>query len=105
MRLNHIELYYVFLLHFPSEGSEERGWPTTARPLQGRRQADRAASKGDRATSLQGAARAVGVGPVASTQRGGARSLSREVPPEGSDAYRRGNRLWARRPLDEGKTG
>ncbi|RRT41453.1 hypothetical protein B296_00026695 [Ensete ventricosum] len=32
MRLNHVELFYVFLLHFRSESSKERGWPTMSRP-------------------------------------------------------------------------
>ncbi|RWV78439.1 hypothetical protein GW17_00060600 [Ensete ventricosum] len=32
MRLNHVELFYAFLLHFRSESSEERGRPTMSRP-------------------------------------------------------------------------
>ncbi|RWV93116.1 hypothetical protein GW17_00044453 [Ensete ventricosum] len=48
MRLNHVKLFYTFLLHFHSEGDEEKGWPATARPLQGRSQAARATSKGGR---------------------------------------------------------
>ncbi|RZR73495.1 hypothetical protein BHM03_00024978 [Ensete ventricosum] len=32
MRLYHIESFYVFLLHFHSEGSEEEGRPATASP-------------------------------------------------------------------------
>ncbi|RWW56632.1 hypothetical protein BHE74_00036638 [Ensete ventricosum] len=31
MRLNHVELFYAFMLRFRSEGSEE-GWPTTTNP-------------------------------------------------------------------------
>ncbi|RRT39132.1 hypothetical protein B296_00025286 [Ensete ventricosum] len=36
MRLNHVELFYAFLLHFASKGSEERGSDLRAGPLQGR---------------------------------------------------------------------
>ncbi|RZS04903.1 hypothetical protein BHM03_00035300 [Ensete ventricosum] len=32
MRLNHVESFYAFLLHFRSEDSEEEGRPTTASP-------------------------------------------------------------------------
>ncbi|RWW86970.1 hypothetical protein BHE74_00004224 [Ensete ventricosum] len=32
MRLNHVESFYAFLLHFHSEGSEEEGRPATASP-------------------------------------------------------------------------
>ncbi|RWW37806.1 hypothetical protein BHE74_00057027, partial [Ensete ventricosum] len=32
MRLYRVESFYVFLLRFCSEGSEEEGWPTTASP-------------------------------------------------------------------------
>ncbi|RWW29870.1 hypothetical protein GW17_00005582 [Ensete ventricosum] len=35
MRLNHVELFYAFLLHFLSEDSEEEGWPATASPHAG----------------------------------------------------------------------
>ncbi|RWV84941.1 hypothetical protein GW17_00053308 [Ensete ventricosum] len=35
MRLNRVESFYVLLLHFRSKGSEERGWPVTARPPAG----------------------------------------------------------------------
>ncbi|RZR92585.1 hypothetical protein BHM03_00020893 [Ensete ventricosum] len=31
-RLNRVELFYAFLLHFRSEGSKERGWSATVRP-------------------------------------------------------------------------
>ncbi|RRT46562.1 hypothetical protein B296_00000868 [Ensete ventricosum] len=31
MRLNRVELFYAFLLHFHSKGSEERGWQVMAR--------------------------------------------------------------------------
>ncbi|RZS00246.1 hypothetical protein BHM03_00029911 [Ensete ventricosum] len=36
MRLNRVESFYVFLLHFRSEGNEEEGRPTTASPMQDR---------------------------------------------------------------------
>ncbi|RWW43038.1 hypothetical protein BHE74_00051343 [Ensete ventricosum] len=32
MRLNHVESFYAFLLHFCSEGSEEEGQPATTSP-------------------------------------------------------------------------
>ncbi|RWW01742.1 hypothetical protein GW17_00035203 [Ensete ventricosum] len=32
MRLYHVESFYVFLLHYRSEGSEEEGWPATTNP-------------------------------------------------------------------------
>ncbi|RRT31917.1 hypothetical protein B296_00056686 [Ensete ventricosum] len=35
IRLNRVESFYALLLHFHSEGSEEEGRPTTARPWPG----------------------------------------------------------------------
>ncbi|RWV82122.1 hypothetical protein GW17_00056408, partial [Ensete ventricosum] len=32
MRLNHVELFYAFLLHFRSEGSKEEGRPAIVSP-------------------------------------------------------------------------
>ncbi|RWW23102.1 hypothetical protein GW17_00012674 [Ensete ventricosum] len=32
MRLNRVESFYAFLLHFRNEGSEEEGWPATTSP-------------------------------------------------------------------------
>ncbi|RWV76791.1 hypothetical protein GW17_00062486 [Ensete ventricosum] len=36
MRLNRVESFYAFLLHFYSKGNEEEGRPATASPMYGR---------------------------------------------------------------------
>ncbi|RWW16210.1 hypothetical protein BHE74_00007124 [Ensete ventricosum] len=64
MRLHHVELLDAFLLHFRSDGSEERGWPTTARPFA------RATGYGQAPVGATACGQATGAAPVASPHRG-----------------------------------
>ncbi|RWW01623.1 hypothetical protein GW17_00035323 [Ensete ventricosum] len=47
-RFNHVELFYVYLLCFRSEGSEESARSTTARPFARAADHDQALCRGDR---------------------------------------------------------
>ncbi|RWV81334.1 hypothetical protein GW17_00057260 [Ensete ventricosum] len=77
MRLYRIELFYVFLLHFRSEGNEEEGQPATTNPHAGP------------ATHGQAAARA--------SPKGGLAMPARAIADRGHDrlrpAHRGGSRL------------
>ncbi|RRT71168.1 hypothetical protein B296_00034001 [Ensete ventricosum] len=118
-RLNHVELFYVYLLCFHSEGSEESGRPTIARPFVRAADHDQALCRGDRPwlgicrgdrsrLARKGSAPTevppVGIG---SALKGGAyghyarRScrLRAAAPVRPPRAYRRCSRPWAGRSL------
>ncbi|RRT45428.1 hypothetical protein B296_00022595 [Ensete ventricosum] len=113
IRLNRVESFYVLLLRFYSECSEE-GQPGQARSPSGIAGACRGDACGHRQHPQ-------GRHPWRCPLRDGAspqgRSMAQrpqELPLErqrhlsahkGSTAYRKGGRPWARRPLDEGRRG
>ncbi|RWV84892.1 hypothetical protein GW17_00053362, partial [Ensete ventricosum] len=78
MRLNRVEWFYTFLLHFRSEGNEEEGRPTTASPpcRTGRPRPSRSQ------------------GPL---QGGGGRPAAARASPQGAVAARRGGTYGQKR--------
>ncbi|RWV85308.1 hypothetical protein BHE74_00058095, partial [Ensete ventricosum] len=103
-RLDCVELFYALLLYFRSEGTEERGRPTTARPLQGQPQEARPQGQRPPMTSPQGVGAhrgaayghrqrpPMGIGSARLQGRRLRALRSQVLLPEGNGVCRRGNR-------------
>ncbi|RRT35060.1 hypothetical protein B296_00031267 [Ensete ventricosum] len=115
MRLNRVESFYTFLLHFRNKGSEEEGRPTIASPHVGPtthgQAAARASTKGSPTAPTMGDSRPQGQQPVGDSRlqhdarkggrlqgaRKGLLPAANPTASRGSGASRRGGRPLAGR--------